>query len=78
MLPDLPEPTAPAADSELLTPEETAAQLKISQGYLARLRVEGGGPRYVKLAKRVVRYRPVDVRDYVVARLRASTSDRGE
>ena len=61
----------------LLTPDEAAALLRVTKGYLAKLRVEGGGPRYVKLAKRVVLYRKVDLVDFADSRLRRSTSDTG-
>lgn len=43
---------------------------------LEKLRIVGGGPRFVKLG-RAVRYRPVDLDDWLAARLRNSTSDSG-
>ena len=61
----------------LLVPDEAAAHLRVTTGYLAKLRVEGGGPRYVKLAPRVILYRLSDLRSYVESHLRTSTSDPG-
>ena len=61
----------------LLVPYEAAAHLRVTTGYLAKLRVEGGGPRYVKLAPRVILYRLSDLRSYVESHLRTSTSDPG-
>ena len=43
------------------------------QGY----RYKGGGPRFVRLSSRCVKYRRIDGREYVEARLRSSTSDQG-
>ena len=64
-----------AGNAAFLVPGEAAAFLRVSKGYLAKLRVEGGGPRFVKLAARVVLYRPVDLLTYAESRLRFSTSD---
>ena len=40
-------------------------------------RVRGGGPRFIKVGRRVV-YRRRDLDEWLAARERASTSDRGE
>lgn len=61
----------------LLTPAEAAEWLRVSRSYLARLRVVGGGPPYIKLSPRLVVYRREDLEAYVAERLRRSTSDRG-
>ncbi len=70
----LPKGAGPAA---FLTPGEAAAYLRVSKGYLAKLRVEGGGPVFVRLAARVILYRPIDLMAYAESRLRCSTSDTG-
>lgn len=54
-------------DQMLLTSQEVAAQLGITEGTLRNWRYEGEGPKYVKLRKRLVRYRPTDVQAYVDA-----------
>ena len=61
----------------LLTPAEAADWLRVSRSYLARLRVAGGGPPYIKLSPRLVVYRREDLEAYVTQRLRRSTSDQG-
>ena len=66
-----------AGTAAFLTPGEAAAYLRVSKGYLAKLRVEGGGPRFVRLAARVILYRPIDLLAYAESRLRSSTSDTG-
>ncbi len=41
----------------LVTTEELAAHWKVSSGHLKNLRSLGGGPRFVRVAKRGIRYR---------------------
>lgn len=54
--------------------EETAAEmLHLSPRTLQRFRVEGRGPKFVKLGKRVF-YREQDLEDYVNRSVRESTS----
>ena len=64
-------------NENLLTPDDTAQLLRVSRQHLARLRVEGGGPPFVKLSHRVVAYRRGDVEAWVATRVRRSTSDPG-
>jgi len=61
----------------LLTTKEAADHLKLSQFTLRKLRVTGGGPKFVKLGKNngPVRYRWEDLNDYVEASLMRSTSE---
>lgn len=59
--------------TELLSTQEAAKALGLSPQTLAILRVEGGGPRYVKLG-RSVRYDPTDLAAWVEANKRASTA----
>jgi excisionase family DNA binding protein len=57
----------------LLTQSETAKLLRLSERTLERLRVSGGGPAFVK-AGRAVRYREIDLEEWVSARVVSSTS----
>ena len=41
-------------------------------------RQQGGGPRFVRLSSRCVKYRRIDLREHAEARLRTSTSDPGQ
>ena len=61
--------------SPLLTQREAAAILAISVRTLERLRVSGGGPRYIKISHSV-RYRDADLESWVAAQSRGSTSTR--
>jgi len=58
----------------LLTQRETATLLRLSERTLERLRVQGGGPAFVK-AGRAVRYRECDLEAWVSARVVSSTSE---
>ncbi len=77
------EATGPAAQPEsdywysLIDEFAMAAFLGLSIRSLQGYRYKGGGPRFVRLSSRCVRYRRIDGREYAEARLRSSTSDQG-
>lgn len=54
-----------------------AEYLGVSRQLLELLRVRGDGPRYVKLSRRLVRYRRESLEAWLVAAERSSTSQRG-
>jgi predicted DNA-binding transcriptional regulator AlpA len=62
---------------QLLRENEAAALLGYSVRALQNWRIRGGGPAFVKVSARSVRYRRVDLIAWVRARIRCSTSDRG-
>ena len=68
---------APAELDQLLTEPEAAAFLNFSPRALQAWRVRGGGPPYVKISTRAVRYRKSDLDRWIEERLRTSTSDAG-
>ena len=59
---------------------ETAAAkfLDLTPRTLQAMRQRGGGPRFVRISARCVKYRRLDLKNYTVSRLRSSTSDPGE
>ena len=61
----------------LLTEEEAAAALGFTPRFLQERRFRGGGPQFVKISARAVRYRPEDLHAWAAERLRTSTSDSG-
>jgi predicted DNA-binding transcriptional regulator AlpA len=61
---------------QLLDQRRTAKVLGLSVRTLERHRVAGTGPRFVRLG-RLVRYRAVDLADWVNGHLRFSTSEAG-
>lgn len=42
------------------------------------MRYRGGGPRFIRLSSRCIRYRRSDLREWAEQRLRTSTSDPGQ
>ena len=60
-------------DKTLLTPDEAGAQLGLSTGALAQLRYMGGGPCFIKLTAKAVRYRQSDLDAWIAAKARTST-----
>lgn len=63
---------------QALIPESSAAEfLGLAVRTLQGLRYRGGGPQFVCLSARCVRYRRTDLRDWAEGKLRSSTSDRG-
>ncbi len=58
----------------LLTTEQAAKELTVSAGYLHKLRVTGGGPKFVRMG-RAIRYRAADLLEWVNDRAAKSTSD---
>jgi predicted DNA-binding transcriptional regulator AlpA len=74
------QPSAAASQIEntlLLTEKQTAERLALSVRTLQGWRVSGGGPPFVKMGGRCVRYRARDIERWLEERLRASTSDSG-
>jgi predicted DNA-binding transcriptional regulator AlpA len=62
-------------ESELLTPKEAAAFIKMSESFLAKARMRGDGPRYRKLS-RSVRYDKADLLLWLKASAKTSTAER--
>lgn len=60
------------ATEPLLTPEQAAKILNVSTSYLAKSRVDGDGPQFVKIG-RAVRYPESSLRNFIKARTRTST-----
>jgi len=63
--------------SQLLNQGEAAKLLRLSERTLERLRVQGGGPLYVKCV-RSVRYRQADIEHWIAQRVVSSTSAMGD
>jgi predicted DNA-binding transcriptional regulator AlpA len=67
--------TKTAVLDPLLTPQSTALILGVSTSCLAKKRMTGDGPRFVKIG-RSVRYPEGALRDYIKSRMRGSTSEK--
>jgi excisionase family DNA binding protein len=70
-----PSDLACSSEQELLTPREAAACLRVSKSYLDKLRVYGGGPRFLRLGKRKVLYRKSDLGAWLARQSFDSTSE---
>ena len=63
---------------ETLIPEADAAEyLGLTARCLQGWRYRGGGPEYVRVSARCIRYRRRDLRAFADAKVRTSTSDPG-
>jgi len=62
----------------LLNESEAAAALSITQRTLREWRRRGEAPPSIRLNARVIRYRPEDLREWAVDRLRASTAEEAD
>lgn len=62
------------ANDNLMTTKEAAAFVRLSPSLLNKLRLTGGGPVFVRLAGRAIRYRQSDLAQWVAASAMASTS----
>ena len=58
-----------------LTPKETAERLRLTIGTLSNWRVQGVGPRFIKLGRKVL-YPESEIVAYEQRQLRASTSQQ--
>lgn len=63
-----------AKDDKLMTEQEAAEFLNVQNRTLQSWRLRGGGPRFVKLST-MVRYRAVDLQEFVNSGLRRNTSE---
>lgn len=75
--PDAPGPPGNSVDYwNALIDERAAAQfLGMTNRWMQAKRQHGGGPLFVRISKRCIRYRRSDLARYAEANLRASTSD---
>jgi hypothetical protein len=69
---------APRTDSDLeqlLTPKETAQFLRVSESWLAKARMRGDGPQFVKY-RRSIHYPKGKLLQWIRSHLRQSTSEQ--
>jgi predicted DNA-binding transcriptional regulator AlpA len=60
---------------KMLRPNEAANYLALSASTLAKMRLRGDGPPYVKIGSRVVVYVLADLEEWLLSRKRRSTSE---
>lgn len=62
----------------LINEKEAGDFLGLSDRAMQKMRQTGGGPRYVHISSRCLRYRRIDLRIWAESRIRTSTSDPGQ
>lgn len=62
------------AQNKFMNEKETALMLGFSQRTLQNWRHSGQGPKYLRVNRRVIRYRLSDVQSWVDSRIRESTA----
>jgi len=67
----------PNDENRLLSESQAARYLAVSPRTLRNWRTRGGGPKFVKVSARCIRYRTKDLVDWTEGRTRRSTSDLG-
>ncbi len=63
--------------NSLINEKEAGVFLGLTARAMQKWRQIGGGPRYVFISSRCLRYRRIDLRTWAEARIRTSTSDPG-
>jgi len=73
--PRLPSRSHDEGEERFLTPKEAAAYLRVSKSYLDKLRVYGGGPKFLRFGKRKILYRKSDLDFWAAQHRFGSTSE---
>ena len=68
----------PDAIESLLSERDVAKILNLSLGKIRLLRIQGGGPDFVKVGGKTVRYRPSDVRGFISSITPQNTTKKRE
>jgi predicted DNA-binding transcriptional regulator AlpA len=61
--------------NRLLRAPEAADYIRLSASTLAKMRLRGDGPRYIKAGMRIIAYQEDDLIAWLSARMRRSTSE---
>ncbi len=71
-------PDGPDYWNALVSEKVAAAFLGLTVRTVQSLRQRGDGPRFIRISSRCIRYRRIDLRAWIDARMRKSTSDTGQ
>ena len=71
-------PPTPGDPDELLTEKQAAAFMKFTQRFLQARRSRGGGPTYIRVSSKAVRYWKRDLITWAKERRQTSTADERE
>jgi predicted DNA-binding transcriptional regulator AlpA len=70
-----PQKSVPPAAIKLLTPKETAELLKVSVSWLAKARMRGDGPAFIRIG-RSIRYSELALQQWMKSHQHLSTSEQ--
>jgi len=70
-------PDDPNFWESLINEKRAGDFLGLSDRAMQKMRQTGGGPRYVHISSRCLRYRRIDLKAWADSRMRSSTSDPG-
>jgi hypothetical protein len=73
--PKMPSAKPPAAIATLMTPKDAANVLKVSLSWLAKARMRGDGPPYIRVG-RSIRYAEAALIQWMKSKQRSSTSEQ--
>ena len=71
----MPSAKPPAAIATLMTPNDAATVLKVSLSWLAKARMHGDGPPYIRVG-RSIRYSDAALMQWMKSKQRSSTSEQ--
>ena len=75
LAPKMPSAKPPAAIATLMTPNDAANVLKVSLSWLAKARMRGDGPPYIRVG-RSIRYAEAALMQWMKSKQRSSTSEQ--
>ena len=73
-----PEHTIPSDPFALMHERAAAEYLGVSARFLQNRRIVGGGPKYIRISSRCIRYRLIDLIEFTQDRLVQTTSEKIE
>jgi hypothetical protein len=68
-------PSSSLGSSPLLKTSEAAVHLGLAESTLEKMRVYGGGPKFVRPSRRAIRYRLDDLNQFLEEKVFGSTSE---
>lgn len=63
------------SENQLISEKEAAVFLGFTPRFLQARRIRGGGPQFVRISRRAIRYRIRDLEKWIEERMRMNTSE---
>ena len=68
-------PLSNTGDDSLLTQKQVSKILGVQTRTLESWRIRGGGPKFVRISARCIRYKIAEIREWIDKRTKSSTSE---